>query len=658
MGKVISRRLEFADRFMLQQADQAIKRDVIRALVELVTNCDDSYRRIEDNSGPMKGTIVIEVQRKDRNSVLRITDFAEGMSGEDMDVRVGKYAEETSGLQQGQSVRGFWGRGLKDAVFGLGYGSAVSIKDGQLTRCTLHMVDGIPKYERYDPTNASNALRKSVQIPKGNGTIVEIVVSREEVGVPQIENLRRQLQLHYELRELMQNKNRNIVLRYLDSSGRKIKKEMELEYRLPLGQKLIDEELPIPGFDAKARLVLCRSEELLSTQAEEGDYAEAGFVVVSDGSAIGLSMLKFEGNEFAEKFYGKIECDYIRKLMERGEPITTATRDGLNWRSHQFAKALKAAVEKKVEPFIVEEQKKANARKQEITDKRLRERLERVVDQLNEIAKEELGKSGGAELGSGKPGKQPYLPSSGFGFVPEYYSVQVAKRSTLLLRAAVPDVIESGSALQVQSSSSAISVLTPSTTIERIPDFPGIGQAHIEIEGAQVGAEGIITASFDTLRADAYVNVISKRVPSDQHREKPERHGLVQRISFDAEADPKQRVYFRRADSTVVIATRAPSVCAYVGAHGEGSNTAQAQVIIAELVTEAVCKEIARRGVESQTFLSLADSTPDAVNQQYIRIQNQYAHRIHAALVDAEFRRSEEVKAVLPAASEANMIAA
>ena len=120
MGKAISRRLVSADRFFIQSADQAIKRDVIRALVELVTNSDDSYRRLDGASQIRAGQVILEVQRKDRNAVIRIRDFAEGMSGDGMDLYVSRYAEDTSGMTQGQSVRGFWGRGLKDAILGLG----------------------------------------------------------------------------------------------------------------------------------------------------------------------------------------------------------------------------------------------------------------------------------------------------------------------------------------------------------------------------------------------------------------------------------------------------------------------------------------------------------------------------------------------------------
>ena len=42
-----SRKLQYADRVALQQADQAIRKDVLRALVEVITNCNDSYSRLK-----------------------------------------------------------------------------------------------------------------------------------------------------------------------------------------------------------------------------------------------------------------------------------------------------------------------------------------------------------------------------------------------------------------------------------------------------------------------------------------------------------------------------------------------------------------------------------------------------------------------------------
>jgi hypothetical protein len=50
----VTRKLEYADRLAVQQADQAIRKDVVRALVELITNANDSYHRLEDARAPTK----------------------------------------------------------------------------------------------------------------------------------------------------------------------------------------------------------------------------------------------------------------------------------------------------------------------------------------------------------------------------------------------------------------------------------------------------------------------------------------------------------------------------------------------------------------------------------------------------------------------------
>ena len=110
MNIAIRKKLEYADRFAVQQADQAIRKDVVRVLVELITNCNDSYVRMEDSGLATMGKIIISTHRKRTNSVLRVCDNAEGMTSDDLDKKVLKYGEATSGFKEGQSVRGLWGR--------------------------------------------------------------------------------------------------------------------------------------------------------------------------------------------------------------------------------------------------------------------------------------------------------------------------------------------------------------------------------------------------------------------------------------------------------------------------------------------------------------------------------------------------------------------
>ena len=189
-------------------------------------------------------------------------------------------------------------------------------------------------------------------------------------------------------------------------------------------------------------------------------------------------------------------------------------------------------------------------------------------------------------------------------------------------------------------------MLTPQVRIDLREDFAGIGEAKVELEGRQVGAEAVITATINGLKAEAMVKVISKREPPGEPHPKKEHGGLFRDVKFDPTDDPKQRVRFDRANSNIIIATKAPSVAAYLDEHGNGSQNAQGQVLLAELIAEAVCFEIARRGVESGVFLAPTGAEADAIRREHVNLQNKYAHKIHECFVEADFRRIDGQPAI------------
>src|SRR5512137_1980544 len=176
----VSRKLQYADRVALQQADQAIRKDVLRALVEVITNCNDSYSRLESTGQEVNGEIVIDIHRKHKNSVIRVRDHAEGMTDIRMDKVVGTYGEATSGLKEDKHVRGMWGRGMKDSIFGLGHGYVYSFKGSNFYSCSLLLKNGIPTFTLDTPIYARAALREEFDMPEGNGTIIEIIISRPD----------------------------------------------------------------------------------------------------------------------------------------------------------------------------------------------------------------------------------------------------------------------------------------------------------------------------------------------------------------------------------------------------------------------------------------------------------------------------------------------
>jgi hypothetical protein len=608
----------------LQQADQAIRKDVLRALVEVITNCNDSYSRLEHTGQKVKGQIIIDIQRKHKNSVIRVRDFAEGMTDIRMDKVVGTYGEATSGLKEDKHVRGMWGRGLKDSIFGLGYGYVRSFKGANFYSCSLLVKNGVPTFELEVPVRANAALREKYEMPEGNGTIIEIIVSRDDVKVPQFDNFRNYLQRHFELRPIMSDPKRKIIIRDIPVAG-KIRHEHELSYKAPLGEKVLNERIKIPGFPTSARLEVFRSNIQLSTKGEEGDYADGGLLVVSKGTVISLTMLKFENDPYAGYFYGSISCDYLHDLMKNDEPVMTATRDGINW-THPFAKALKIAVESKLEPLVEAERKHAIHEEQRHLDKQLRQKIDRALHELNSIATAELSeKRDGME-------KQIDLPPSGIGFFPERAFVQTGQTVTLTLLVALEEKAHVGSTVTVISNSPEIIVLTQQVVIQPHKTDMRVGQARVKVEGRQVGGEGVVTAFLGKYRAEAFVQVHSKKetiivTPSRSS------NALFTDIHFDDRTDPRQRVYFDRVNSSIVIATAAPSVKLYLDQQGRLDTTVQGQVLLAELITEAVCREIARNGVERGRFLAPDGAEADAINNHFIRLQNMYSHLIHQYIV-------------------------
>ena len=70
--------------------------------------------------------------------------------------------------------------------------------------------------------------------------------------------------------------------------------------------------------------------------------------------------------------------------------------------------------------------------------------------------------------------------------------------------------------------------------------------------------------------------------------------------------------------------SKCPSVEAYLGPNGEGQDALHCQVLIAELVSDAVCREIARKKAETGRLSMLGEAT-EAINREHYRLIAEYA---------------------------------
>jgi len=622
----VERPLTMAPRGWKHQIDQAIKRDVIRALVELILNSDDSYRNMERQTTPHSGAIEIRICRKHRGSVVEVVDEAEGIRADAMDNAVGEYGSATAAPR----VRGFFGRGLKEAALGLGSGEVHSIRNGHYSRCALSWSDDEPRYRRYNPVPAQ---------AKRNTTAIRITVDRADADIrmPQFDSIADNLERYFSLRDVMTNSNRRVTLCEVSSSGQK-RKERPLGYSFPVAARILDKDFPVPGYQATFRLTLWRSDEPLTLPGEDDRLASGGLLIASEKGILALSLLKYNNNPSAARFFGRVDCPYLDELIEHNEPVLTATREveGLRW-DNAFCKGLRATIEEILKPYVEEEEHKSKLRQDAVSDERMRQRISSAVTELNAIAQSELGGEGTT--------KEPFVPEGGVGFVPEYVQILVGRDAALYLRSVTPARVAEGTIIGVTSDTDDVIVKTPTVQVASDPKHEGLGTARIIVEGRRIGAEAVVTAKAEAFRpAEALVKVIAKRPPPPPPRPQPPPRGLFRGVEPAPEADPRVRAFVK--DSVIWVSTTAPTVKPYIGPALEGAyDTPQGQVMLAELIAEACCREIARQRVQKQLVAVPAGAEADAREREYRRLHNQYAHRIHEMFVQRENRRGRPTSA-------------
>ncbi len=212
-------------------ADQAIGNDLLKGLLELITNADESYARLEASGAKKDGRIEIEVARRPRKNqtIIRVIDWAEGMDEQQLEKSVGGYGEDTSG----QVGRGVFGMGLKDTINAFGEGTITSFRDGKKYCCSLTNAEDLElvtgrSIDRSDKRDFRNT---------AGGTVVEITITNPEVRIPYVDSLRQQLQTHVCLRGIMTDPDRVLVLRDLQSG-----RADELHYEMPDSETLVDSE--------------------------------------------------------------------------------------------------------------------------------------------------------------------------------------------------------------------------------------------------------------------------------------------------------------------------------------------------------------------------------------------------------------------------------
>jgi hypothetical protein len=346
----------YGGRAFHQDATDAMRGDIVRGLIEALTNSDDAYG---DNSGKIR----IEVEHKRGPWKVIVRDRARGMMAQRMEQAIAQLGGRTSGFEAGEDVRGNLGRGAKDlAAFGVvTFESICEDKRAKL------ILEPSGDYELFGDRTASDDDRRRLHIPRGNGTVVTISVTAN-TRCPLHGRLTETLSKHYQLRDILSDPRREVMLVDLGRDD-----TTTLRYSYPSLPTEFSGEVDVPGYpDVTAAVTIYRNPDRYEDPASDvrrpGGLLLKGRRAIYENTYFGL-----EGNPYAGWFSGRVECPYIDQLAgdydERlvgGEPqaadnpmpIISRRRDGLQ-HNHPFFKALASAVEVPLKALVDAEEARA-----------------------------------------------------------------------------------------------------------------------------------------------------------------------------------------------------------------------------------------------------------------------------------------------------------
>lgn len=618
-------------------AKSVIRDDPVRSIVELVTNADDSFIRL--NKSEFIGRITVGISRGHDTAYLIVSDNAEGFPVDKMDECVGGYGFETSGFEKGLNVRGLFGRGLKEAIMGLGTGLVRSIHNGMYYECRL---DSYGNYESNDPRKATGKDYNELYLHTGeNGTqvVIEIQAKDNNIKIPRFENLKTALQKHVSIRDIMMSKYRIVTLTDINQNITEV-----LSYKLPVGTMIYSElGIEVPGYpEAKVDIEVWRAEEELS-QKEDGYMRDGGLLVRSGHAIHDATLFKFDDEQYARRFFGVLRCEYINKLIKKGEAVISDKRDGLE-PTHQFVIVLKLLIEEILEPLVNEERKLAEAERRQLETEKTLSRFQKAIEKLNIIAKDELQSAEGPvqvipskknEEGIGKP-------LVVFQFVPPYVQIVTGKRSYLYLKAAVPNPLPDGTKIMVESDNEEVTMITKEAILNESEAINGVVTCRIQVEGRQVGTIATVSARTMGLKATVMVKVISRKIINPPPPPSPPKAGLFKEIKFNDVDAPTQRAFYDKNTGIIEIYTKSESVGMYLGSDGKNQEKPYCQVLIAELVTDVICRALAKKREEKGLLLIPSEEAKlDAIDREHERLRAKYAAIIHQVLVDPSIHREK-----------------
>jgi hypothetical protein len=382
--------LKYTQRGFQQDAEEAMKGDVMRALIELITNVDDAYDG--------KGNGYIEISYLKSNDpykgVFIVRDKAGGLDGSRMEEAFTNLGDKNQKAVADMGTRGLFGRGAKD-IAALGKARFISISNGKLSSLQINH-RGEYEMDFFDdaPTDES---RIETGLKEGESGLTAELYVHERHRVPSAPDMVEKLESNVQLRDLI---NRNEVI-YFDE---RTKSKKRLVGMAPVGDLVLDETITIPRYKLPIRLSIYRlpTKELGSVNA----YSRHGIIVSGRGATYENTFLHLSSRQEIGWFCGRIDAPEIHDLsravdeengMNELNPtrVISRSREGLV-REHPYWRELCAAIEPHLKPLLEAVAEEEGAQRRE--GDKLRNRFNALSNTLASKLQELLDASDSGEI--------------------------------------------------------------------------------------------------------------------------------------------------------------------------------------------------------------------------------------------------------------------
>jgi len=463
-----------------QDSGQAMKNDVVRALIELITNSDDAYAR-EKKTGKIE-VIVRRSSTKGDPVSITVRDQASGLDPQAMEDKFVVLGGDKSGFAAGEDVRGLFSRGSKDTAW---FGSTVfeSVKDGVYSRIKL---DRTGNWES-ESCDADADHRAQVGVTDHqNGLSATMYISRQDTRVPELRELVRRLASHVQLRQIV-NTQKVTVSEFRDG---KRGQTPTVVWENPTSGVLFDGDVTVAGYGCDAHVLIHRLED--RSDGPVNEYSMHGLEVRGRRAAYMNSMFGQTGTAVG-LVHGVVTCskidDLIRTFSASGSNdelnpmrLVSRSRDGLE-ETHPFMQALSVAVLEKLKSILADLEPKVS----ESGSAKLRRDLNALGTLLAEKLKDDLD---GDNHGVG--GKLP-TASNPIIVIPPLLKARVGTKRSLTV------LVYEGSAaaqgIKAASSSGACQVIGVSDELVSHPSFAETLVGQVRLELLELGSATVVMSA-------------------------------------------------------------------------------------------------------------------------------------------------------------------